>query len=87
MSFVDSYIKVRERSLNWILGSKSNSSLNLVSKSTQTQQASNDLAGEIKSSLNQFKAAAIDEEGRFVDYEQLSQIPAFKQYAELISRL
>ena len=87
MSIVDGYIKVRERSLNWILGSKLNGSLNPVTHANPKSSPGESLAGEIKSTLNQFKASAMDISGHFVDYHQLAQIPVYKNYSELISRL
>jgi hypothetical protein len=88
MSLVDSYIKVRERLLNWILRSHSNSSLNPVLNSDLKKHGVDiNLAGEVKSSLNQFKASVMDQKGRFVDYHQLSQSPAFQAYCELVSQL
>jgi hypothetical protein len=87
MSFINSYIKVREKSLNWILGSRLDRSLNPASKDNRKYGVDINLAGEIKSSLNQFKASAMDQEGKLVDYHQLSQSPAFKAYSELASQL
>ncbi|NOQ40192.1 MAG: DUF547 domain-containing protein [Anaerolineales bacterium] len=87
MNLLDRYITGREKLLNRVLAVDPLTSLNPDQPSIKGVSEGSTLAAEIKSSINQFKANAMDENGELVDYQQLSRNPVYAAYRETVSRL
>ena len=87
MTLLDTYITGREKLLNWVLGVEPWTSLNPDKPSIKEGSEGSVLAVEIKESINQFKAIAMDKDGKSIDYQGLSLNPVYGAYRELVSRL
>jgi len=87
MTLLDRYITGREKLLNRVLAAEPLTSLNPDMPSIKGSPEGSVLAAEIKGSINQFKAIAMDNNGTLVDYQQLSLTPVYSTYRELVSRL
>ncbi len=87
MTLLDWHITGREKLLNRILAVDPMTSLNPDKSSKKGFSEGFALAAEIKRSINQFKAIAMDNNGELVDYQQLSLNPVYAAYRELVSRL
>ena len=87
MTLLDRYITGREKLLNRVLAAEPLTSLNPDMPSIKGGPEGSVLAAEIKGSINQFKAIAMDNNGALVDYQQLSLTPVYAAYRELVSRL
>jgi len=87
MFITDTYIKGREKLLNGILGIDLRNTINPDGLSNPPVPSGFNLAAEIKKSINQFKALAMDDNGETVDYQQLSLNPVYQSYRELTSQL
>ena len=87
MTLLDRYITGREKLLNRVLAAEPLTSLNPDMPSIKGGPEGYVLAAEIKGSINQFKAIAMDNNGALVDYQQLSLTPVYAAYRELVSHL
>ncbi len=87
MTLLDTYITGREKLLNRVLAVEPWTSLNPYKPSIKRVSEGSALAAEIKESINQFKAIAMDNEGKSIDYQGLSLTPVYAAYRELVSRL
>ncbi len=87
MTLLDTYITGREKLLNRVLVVNPSTSLNPDKPIINGVTEGSALAAEIKRSINEFKSVAMDQNGKLVDYQQLSLNPVYGSYRELVSRL
>lgn len=86
MSFIDNYVKGREKILNRILRVNPRAVLNSPGVLSKEYPGDSSLAGDIKVSLDQIKSLAMTENGK-VDYQKLAQGPLYQTFHELTGQL
>lgn len=79
MTMMDLLVARREALLNRVMGVRAGEALNPAA-SGSVEVSGAEIAAELKRAVNAFKATAIDEAGRHVDYSRLRQSDAYTAY-------
>lgn len=86
-SFSDLLISGRERLLNLVLMIGPDESLNQLPAPANGDKTGTVLANEIKETLNKIRSLAVISGGGQVDYNQISNHPAYQSYLDLVGKL